>query len=370
MLTKSVLVKQMEQVQKAMETAFAKMLESASDEDVKKYENLCAQMEDLDKKLSEAEALEEKDNNKQTPSSLNEKQAKVLEEKVKFVESLREAVTKGSTFTGLIPRDVSDQIQMKKNEISSLRKYCTVHQATGDYTVYVEGDDATVTYVGEGAALTETSPTIKPVALSALKLGCLVKVSSEFIADLAVDVMAYLVEKISKAFAVKEDHEILFGAGTTESKNNIRGVDTNTSVSVVTAASATAFTWEEVKSTIQALGDYRSNAILIMNQATADTIQSFKDGTQYIFDQNSELKSILNRPIVKCKEMPSVGASKTVIIAGDFSYYHLLDREKLEIKTLNELFAANDMVGITATERVDGDVAIAKAFSKLVMAAK
>lgn len=357
-----------EQAQSAMQNAFAKMLESSSEEDIKKYENLCAQMEKLNAQLKEAEAQEERDNlfsEKKTPIQLAEKDKSSLDEKVQFVKALREAVAKGSTFSGLIPRDVAHTIQEKKAKIAKLRGYCTVHQATGDYTVYVEGDDVSVAYVGEGSAITETTPSIKPIGLSALKLGALIKVSSEYIEDLAVDVLGYLTDKIAKGFAEKEDSEILFGAGTTSSKTAMRGIDTG-SIGTVTTASATAFTWAEVKKTIQTLKAYRENAILVMNSTTLDAIHEFKDGSNYIFDQNTEIKSIMGCPVVISDKMPTAAAGKTVIIAGDFSYYHIMDRDGLTVKTLYELYAANDQVGITAIERIDGDF-VADAFAKLVM---
>lgn len=367
-MTRETIKSMIEQAQSAMQNAFAKMLESSSEEDIKKYENLCAQMEKLNAQLKEAEANEERDtlfSEKKTPVALAEKEKNTLDEKVQFVKALREAVAKGSTFTGLIPRDVAHTIQEKKAKIAKLRGYCTVHQATGDYTVYVEGDDVSVAYVGEGSAITETTPSIKPIGLSALKLGALIKVSSEYIEDLAVDVLGYLTDKIAKGFAEKEDTEILFGAGTTSSKTAMRGIDTG-SIETVTAASATAFTWNEVKKTIQALKAYRENAILVMNSTTLDAIHEFKDGSNYIFDQNTEIKSIMGCPVVISDKMPTAAAGKTVIIAGDFSYYHIMDRDGLTVKTLYELYAANDQVGITAIERIDGDF-VADAFAKLVM---
>lgn len=358
------LKKQLEQIEEAMGKAFSAMLETSTDEDIRKYENLCNQAERVKAQLDESAALEEKGNGR-TPEELGKEKGK-LDEKTAFVKSLREAVAKGTTFSGLIPRDVSSAIQMKKAEIAKLRGYCSVHQATGDYTVYIEGNDVSVAYVGEGSAITESTPSIAPIGLSALKLGALIKVSNEYISDLAVDVLGYLTEKIAKAFAEKEDEEILFGAGTSSSKTAIRGIDTNTSVSTVTTSSTTAFTWSNVKATIQALKAYRQNAILVMNSTTLDAIHEFKDGDKYIFDQNTEISQIMGCRVVLCDKMPTVAAGKTVIIAGDFSYYHLMDRQDLTVKTLYELYAANDQVGITAIERIDGDFS-PFAFSKLVM---
>lgn len=103
-----------------------------------------------------------------------------------------------------------------------------------------------------------------------------------------------------------------------------------------------------------------------MNSTTLDAIHEFKDGSNYIFDQNTEIKSIMGCPVVISDKMPTAAAGKTVIIAGDFSYYHIMDRDGLTVKTLYELYAANDQVGITAIERIDGDF-VADAFAKLVM---
>lgn len=358
------LKKMLEAVQDAATEAFNTMLKSASDEDLHKYENLCNQADKLEAQLKEALCLEEKED----PENRGPKKKQDnLDEKISFVKKLREAIEKGDSFVNALPVDVAQEIQMRKCKIAKLRGYCSVAQSGGNYVIYIEGDDAEVSYVGEGSALTETNPSIEPLKLGALKLGCIIKVSNEYIADLANDVMAYLVEKLAKAFAKKEDYEILFGKGRKDSLINIRGIDTDTTVATIKTASKDAFTWEEVKKTIQKLGDYRDNAILVMHSDTLDEIQSFKNGDKYIFDQDNPLTKIMGCRVVLCNKMPQIGAGKTVIIAGDFEYYHLVDRKVLEIKTLYERYADTDQIGISAIERIDGDF-VSDAFSKLVMA--
>lgn len=364
----------LESVQNKVAEAFNKMLETAADDDVRKYELLLKQSHDIEEQLEEAEALEEKEqlDNSGVPGDLQKegnRNRTNLDEKTAFVKGLREAVAKGTTFTGLIPRDVADEIQRKKEQIARIRGLCTVHQATGDYTVYVEGNGATVSYVSEAAAIGETTPTITPIGLSALKLGALVKVSREFIEDLGVDVMAYLVDVLSKAFAKKEDNDILFGTGTGSSKTALRGISTNVTTNVVTAASATTVTWEEVKSLIQKLKSYRSNATLVCGQAFLDICHSFKDGYTYMFPQGLPITQIYGVRVVVSDTFPALAAGAVAAIVGDFSYYHILDRMGLEITTLNELYAANDQVGIRALERIDGDMALKDAFAVLKMKA-
>ena len=181
--------------------------------------------------------------------------------------------------------------------------------------------------------------------------------------------MAYLVDVLSLAFAKKEDHDILFGAGTSSSKNALRGISTNQTTNVVTAASATTVTWEEVKQAIQMLKSYRSGATITCGQAFLDICHSFKDGDTYMFPQGQSITQILGVRVVVSDEFPALEANAVAMIVGDFSYYHILDRQGLEITTLNELYAATDQVGIRALERIDGDMGIKDAFAVLKMGA-
>ena len=357
-------------VREKIADAFSKMLETASDEDVRKYEMLVKQSKELEEQIKEAEALEEKEKLEkegEIPEGTNTPPKKKLSEREEFGKKLVEAVALGTKFTGLLPRDVADNIQRKKEALARVRGYCTVHQATGDYTVYIEGDAATVAYVGENAAIGETNPSVNPLALAAFKLGALVKVSREFIEDLGVDVMAYLEDVLAKAFAKKEDSEILFGAGTSSSKTAMRGVATGAlSANTITAASSTTVTWDEVKKTIQALKAYRTNATLFCGQAFLDICHSFKDGDTYMFPQGQPITQIYGVRVVVSDTFPALASGAVAAVVGDFSYYHILDRQSLEITTLYELYAANDQVGIRAIERIDGDF-VQEAFAVLKM---
>ena len=369
-MDKKTLLAMLTTVREKIADAFSKMLETASDEDVRKYEMLVKQSKELEEQIKEAEALEEKEkleNEGNIPEGTNTPPKKKLSDREEFGKKLVEAVSLGTKFTGLLPRDVADNIQRKKEALARVRGYCTVHQATGDYTVYIEGDAATVAYVGENAAIGETNPSVDPLALAAFKLGALVKVSREFIEDLGVDVMAYLEDVLAKAFAKKEDSEILFGAGTSSSKTAMRGVATGAlSANTITAASSTTVTWDEVKKTIQALKAYRTNATLFCGQAFLDICHSFKDGDTYMFPQGQPISQIYGVRVVVSDTFPALASGAVAAVVGDFSYYHILDRQSLEITTLYELYAANDQVGIRAIERIDGDF-VKDAFAVLKM---
>ncbi len=367
--------KRLEAIEKKVEETFERMLETSSDEDVKKYEMLKKQADDLQEELDNIEALEEKETLDAggVPEGIQKDKTKnpeALSERAQFGLKLVEAVAKGTTFSGLLPRECAQNIQMKKEKIARIRGLCTVHQASGEYTVMVEGDDVVVDYIDEAGTFGETTPSITPIGLQALKLGALTKVSEEYIADLGVDVMGYIEDKFAKAFAKKEDKEILFGTGTSSSKTKIRGIATNVaSANTVTAASQTTVTWTEIKNTIQKLKAYRGSAHIVCSQTLLDIIHEFKDGDTYMFPQQDEIKQIMGIPVVVSDECPALAAGAVAMIVGDFSYYHICDRLSIEMRTLNELYAATGQVGVRGQERIDGDVALKDAFAVLKLKA-
>lgn len=349
--------------------AFEDFLESASDEAVAKYENLLKQGKEIDEQIMELEALEEKNkggSNHGQRIAEGERGSQLVEEK-EFFKNLIESVSLGTTFTGMIPRSVVSKIQEKKEQIANIRKLCTVHPATGDYTIFVEGDGVTVTYIGEGAQIGETSPTIKPIGLGALKIGALIKVSREYLSDLSVDVEAYLINAIAKGLAKFEDKEILFGAGTSSSKTALRGIATNTT-NIKQAAASDTVTWEEVKAAIQMIKGYRKTATIVCSQEFLDICHNFKSGNTYLFPQQNEITSILGVKVEVSDVFPTITAGTILMVIGDFSYYHITDRQVMEIVTLKERYADTDQIGIRAIERTDGDF-VKEAFAVLKTAA-
>lgn len=341
--------------------AFETMKATPTEEAVQAYETVVKACNVLECQLADIESRE-----KGVAIVESTEKKSELEETVAFVKGLREAVAIGNTYTGLIPTAIASRIQMKRTELSKLRNRCTVHPADGNYTITVEGTGATVAYVSEASAINDSTPTLGVVELGAYKLGALVKVSNEMLADVAVDVAAYLVDVIAKGFALKEDYEILHGTGSGAMTGVVPFVTTATGGHITLGAgttAATCLTWAEVKSFIQSLGAYRSHACILMNPATVDIIHEFKDSGKYIFDQNNPLTAIWGLPIIATPDVDVIGSGKVIAIAGDFSYYHIADRKSVTITTLNELYAANDQVGVKAIQRIDGKPANVDAFA-------
>ena len=353
-----------------------KYLESLSEEDRKAWEGLMdtkkkiqkelddekAKVAEEEKKKKEQQALDEKDGTK-VPEELRDVGKKISEESQKFIKDLREAVQLGTRFVGSLPTEMATAIQTKMEQLAGIYSRCTIHRASGDYVVVVESEVVTVSYTTESAAISETSPNLQPIKLSALKLSGLARISSEMLADLAVDVMNWITTEFAKAFARQMEHEILLGPGTDGDKTKIRGVITN-ATKTVTAASATVITWEEVKKAVQSIGAYRTGATIVVSQQIHDQIHSFKDGSSYMFDQTRNVERIMGCPVLISDQMPAIAGGKAALVVGNFAYYHIADRQDVTIRVLEERYAEYDQVGIKATKRVDGDF-VKEAFAVL-----
>lgn len=349
-------LKQMrESVKRAMTEAFNAMLQTSSDEDIKKYKNMNEQLKELDAQI---EMVESK-------GLVPEKKPVELTETQRFVKKFIEAVSTSGNFSQGLPKEMAAEVVKKMDEYAALRGVCRVYNASSDLAITVESGLPTVAYATEGGAIGVSDPSTAPVILGALKLACIVKINRELVNDVTFDIVNYVEDTLARAFALKEDNEILFGSG----NNEIEGVTSKSGINSKTCASTTTVTWAELKACLTALGPYRQGAstCLVMSQKIADDIHDFKDGSgNYLFPQNEELKRIMGYPVKISQAMPTPAATKHLVVAGNFDYYALGIREGFDLTVLNELFAANDQVGVKAVAREDGKVLQPKAFSVLV----
>lgn len=360
---KEKLLKAIKEAEARTQVALDAMATESTDKTMDAYE-MCLKAENLLR--TQLVQLEQRETPSPMQEAASKQEAAPLSEGVRWAQTVMEAVAVGSTYTGLIPTEVATQIQMKKETYSKYRQFCTVHMTTGSYAFAVEGDGVTVSYVAEGGAISDSTSSLTPVTLSAYKLAALVKISREAAADPAVSFLDYIVTVIAKGFAKKEDAEILNGTGS--AAGHMTGlVPTVSAVAarvVTSAAGSASFTWAELKTFLQKIGDYQGSAHLVMNAATRDYIQEFKNGSDYVFPQDKALADIWGMPIIiDSVNMEAPASAKNVILGGDLAYYHIADRQALEITTLTELYAASDQVGIRAVQRIDGKCALTDAFA-------
>lgn len=195
------------------------------------------------------------------------------------------------------------------------------------------------------------------------KLAVFVKLDDDFIHDATFDIEDYLTKRLARCFAKAEDAAFLNGNGLS-APTGILNAETGATVGVTTDA----LTFDSVIRLFFALDpDYRKNAVWMMNDETALALRLLKDENGNPL-WNHANDTILGKPVVIANDMPSVGSGNTPILFGDFSYYWIVFRSPVSVRTLKEKFVTLDQVGYLGMEFMDAKLVRREAVQALQIA--
>ena len=232
-----------------------------------------------------------------------------------------------------------------------------IRTSSGDRKIPVVASKGSASWVDEEGAYQESDDAFSQVSIGAYKLGTMIKVSEELLADSVFDLEAYISKEFARRIGAREEESFFNGDG----KGKPLGILAAAGGAEVgvTAASATAITADEVIDLFYSLkAPYRKNAVWVLNDATVKQIRKLKDTTgQYLWQPSlvaGTPDTILGRPVKTSAFMPTAAAGAKTIAFGDFKYYWIADRQGRTFKKLSELYAANGQVGFMGTQRVDG----------------
>ena len=243
-----------------------------------------------------------------------------------------------------------------------------IKTSSGDRKIPVVASKGSASWVDEEGAYQESDDAFSQVSIGAYKLGTMIKVSEELLADSVFDLEAYISKEFARRIGAREEESFFNGDG----KGKPLGILAAAGGAEVgvTAASATAITADEVIDLFYSLkAPYRKNAVWVLNDATVKQIRKLKDTTgQYLWQPSlvaGTPDTILGRPVKTSAFMPTAAAAAKTIAFGDFKYYWIADRQGRTFKKLSELYAANGQVGFMGTQRVDGKLILPEAIKVL-----
>lgn len=243
-----------------------------------------------------------------------------------------------------------------------------IRTSSGDRKIPVVASKGSASWVDEEGAYQESDDAFSQVSIGAYKLGTMIKVSEELLADSVFDLEAYISKEFARRIGSREEESFFNGDG----KGKPLGILAATGGAEVgvTAASATAITADEVIDLFYSLkAPYRKNAVWLLNDATVKQIRKLKDSTgQYLWQPSlvaGTPDTILGKPVKTSAFMPTAAAGAKTIAFGDFKYYWIADRQGRTFKKLSELFAATGQVGFMGTQRVDGKLILPEAIKVL-----
>lgn len=243
-----------------------------------------------------------------------------------------------------------------------------IRTSSGDRKIPVVASKGSANWVDEEGAYQESDDAFSQVSIGAYKLGTMIKVSEELLADSVFDLEAYISREFARRIGAREEESFFNGDG----KGKPLGILAAAGGAEVgvTAASATAITADEVIDLFYSLkAPYRKNAVWLLNDATVKQIRKLKDSTgQYLWQPSlvaGTPDTILGRPVKTSAFMPTAAAGAKTIAFGDFKYYWIADRQGRTFKKLSELFAATGQVGFMGIQRVDGKLILPEAIKVL-----
>lgn len=183
--------------------------------------------------------------------------------------------------------------------------------------------------------------------------------------------------RIAYKMGIKQENAFQNGTGDKQPLGlftaSVQGISTGRDVS--TGNTATALTADGLKNARGSLkAQYRNSPSCrwLFNRTTITAISLLKDGagryllTDSIRDDEGEV--LLGKRILESEYTPATMTSGLYVgMFADFSHYWIADALDMQIKRLNELYAATDQVGFHVRAETDGMPVLEEAFVRIKM---
>ncbi len=270
-------------------------------------------------------------------------------------DSSFDELSKGySTGTGLyaMPNSSDNKYMTALEKESLFRGIGTVIKAYGSgYRIFAKDSNDLAQWVAENDAIPiyDGIEDFTVNTVDSWKLAALVKMDEAFIHDTSFDIENYLIKRFAKNFGRAEDNAFINGNGAEMPTGILNAAD-----GAEVAATISEITYDDVLGLYFSVKpEYRKNAVWLMNDVTALALRTLKDNAgNYLWRDSDD--TILGKKVIMSEFMPDAESGSKPIAFGDFSYYWVIGRKPIGVRTLTEKFAALDQLGYLAYEFLDG----------------
>jgi HK97 family phage major capsid protein len=278
----------------------------------------------------------------------------------------------------LVTPTMSSKIITSIFETSPMRQLASVETISSDALELIDDhDQATAGWTGEVTAITETNtPTLAKRNIPTNELFAQPKATQKLVDDAAVDVEAWLADKISDIFARRENTSFISGNGV----NQPRGILTYASgtqwgrIEQINSGTNGAVTADAIINMFYALKDgYSKRASFLMNRTVVQAVRLLKQTStnQYLWQPglaSGQPDTLMGVPVYMATDMPTAATNSLSVAVGDFKAgYQIVDRRGIRI--LRDPFTEKPFVKFYATKRVGGDVINFEAIKLMRLAA-
>lgn len=297
-----------------------------------------------------------------------------------YMPAERKTLYAGDATTGgfFASTDFIDELQAYSLLMDPMRSICRVQKTSGEKIQMPSlANDASAYWATEQSTFADsTDPTFAMNTIPVHEIRGLLKISEQNLEDSLFDLPGFIKERLGMKFAQTEGQAFISGngvgkprgllsypvkasssySGGSAGKNNV--TDAIPYVPSGVAANITADSILNVAMDLKEV--YDKNATYIFTRATLNTIRLFKDSMNrplwQPFASDTLPGTIYNRPYKEMPSMPEIAANAYCLAVGDFKNYIIVDRITLNLRQLNELYAAAGLVAFIARKRVGGDL--------------
>ena len=279
----------------------------------------------------------------------------------------------------LVPRTLSSSIAKKIFETSPMRNLATVETISGDgLDIIVDNSEMATGWASEQSTRSETtSATVGKKTIMPYELYAQPKATQKLIDDAAIDIEAWISDKLADAMSRAENTAFISGADGSSKPRGILTYTAGTSwgqIEQVVSGTSATITGDGLISLLYALKeDYQKNSTFLMARSSVGAVRKLKDVTsgQYIWQPgltSGAPDQLLGRPLVMASDMPVAAANSLSVAVADFKRaYTIVD--KVGMRILRDPFTDKPFVKFYTTKRVGGDVVNFEAIKLLKLSA-
>lgn len=278
----------------------------------------------------------------------------------------------------LVTPTLAETIEKIVFESSPMRQLASVEEISSDsLDIIVDNDSAAAAWTTETGAVSDTTtPQIVKETIDTHEMYAQPKATQKLIDDAAVDIEAWIAEKVADVFSRTENTAFISGTGSGQPKG-ILSYTAGTSwgqIEQIDSGSSGAVTADGLIQLFYGLKDeYAKNATFLMNRSVVQSVRLLKEATtdQYLWQPGLSAgtpDTLMGVPVMAATDMPAAAADSLSVAVGDFKRgYKIVDR--VGIRILRDPFTDKPYVKFYTTKRVGGEVINTEAIKILKLAA-
>jgi HK97 family phage major capsid protein len=305
----------------------------------------------------------------------------------------QKALSEGTDTAGgfLVPPDVQAEMLVRLAQMSVIRSLARVQSTSRDVLQYPTVQAASATqggyvasgggsifssgfvggWAGETPTFTDTDPAFGMFSVPIRKIRVATKLGNDFLADSAVNVLAFLGQNGAENMALVEDYGFVAGnggplqpRGILESGATTVDVEGSTANTISSASGAGSHT-KIITLAYTLPSQYAGGATWLMKRSIEGKVFGLTDADgRPVWPESARSgltvgspATLVGAPVRNSEFMPADGSdTNKVFVFGNWSAgYIIASRAQITTKILNERFADTDQTGIIIWERVGGD---------------